>query len=246
MDIESKFKDLDVAEGIKESNDNALNLRLPGTAQNILNAQITQSTIADLVGQKKFVAYNEIGVSLGQTTHIRTFAYSYDYVLQHIGNAANRVATTFYRGFRADLKITLEVTSMMQQQGALLVSVINQPSTMYHALMPTQNNNIFTLCKRPRSFVTFGHCGTYTYTLPWQSNLEFWPFKVFTDELYDTNASDTTLSTNNGYMDNGRIEFRVFDSLKVATGVTPVVALRFWAQLDNLKFFIYQPVSGQR
>lgn len=241
MDIENKFKDLDVAEGIKEMADTPSTLPMPGNSTAVLNSKILASTIAELIGQKKFAGMYEVGVTMTAGQHINTISYSYDYIMQHVGNTVNNVAPTFYRGFRADLKVTVEVTSMFQQQGAIIVNNIIMPSVMYNALI----RNITTLpnlCKFPRSFITFGHSGTYTYTLPWQSNMEFWPFKQHTKErIRSTMPQNEDKDVNNGYMDNGRIVFRVFNPLRVVENVTNVVPVRFWVQLDNLRFYAYQP-----
>lgn len=237
MDIESKFKDLDVAEGIKEMADTPSTLPMPGNSTAILNSKILASTLAELIGQKKTAGTVEVGLTMSAGTHIRTFAFSYDYITQHMGTEVTNIAPTFYRGFRADLKVTVEVTSMFQQQGAVIVNNIIMPSVMYNAITRS-NITLANLCKLPRSFITFGHSGTYTYTLPWQSNLEFWPFIQHTPERIRANENNTA---HNGFMDNGRIVFRVFNPLRVVENVTNVVPMRFWVQLDNLRFYSYQP-----
>lgn len=230
--ITDKFKDLQVTTDIEKVSDTPLtipqNVRPP--KQLLRNVM----SIADLLGQKKMLTQVTVTTSSVRNTLVQAIAFSQDYVTEHLGISAD-TAGRFFTGWRCDcIEVTVEMTSMYQQQGALLALMTNMPAPFFNAA--GHRNNQAHMCKFPRKFMTFGQNGTYVFSLGWNSILKFWPLPTKVPE-----GNNRAKSLHNSYMDNGRIEIRVFDPLKIATGVNDRVQLRIWVQLKGLELGVYSP-----
>ncbi|UHM27665.1 MAG: capsid protein [Fushun polycipivirus 2] len=233
--ITDKFKDLTVTTEEQKVSDTPLTI--PQAVRPPSDILRTEMALTELLGQKKALALDTISTSSPGLFLIRDIVFSYDYISEHLGDAMS-TASRFFSGWRCEcLEVTVEMTSMYQQQGAAVAIITNMPSPLYNAI--GRGNVMAHLMRYPRKFMPFGNNATYTFQLGWNSLLKFWPLQVKNAE-----GGRRTASGHNSYMDNGRIVFRVFDSLKVATGVTDFVQLRFWVQLKGLRLGIYSPVNG--
>jgi hypothetical protein len=244
-DIVEQFKDLDVAEPIKTLIDTPATVPTGGPGLHTQNAYMAAKSLSELLGQKKQSGVIRVTNGMNAGTHISTIAYDFPYVVNtHFGNNVNlalNTATKFFKGFRANLKVTYEVTSMFQQQGSLILNAINMPSVLFNN-MSFSKTNIYNLSKLPRRFITLGHDGTYEATIPWESNLKFWPFSNFYADT-STLSLITEDRAVNQYNSNGMLVLRVFSPLQVSENVTDFAQVRIYTQLTNIEFCVYSPVQ---
>nr|QIC52834.1 MAG: hypothetical protein [Apple picorna-like virus 1] len=246
-DIVEQFKDLDVAETVKTLTDTPTTIPTSGPGLHVQNAYLAAKSLSELLGQKKQVGVIRVTNGMNAGTHISTISYDYNYAMNnHFGNGdlANNTATKFFKGFRANLKVTYEVTSMFQQQGALILNAINIPPILYNN-MSFSKVNIYNLAKLPRRFLTLGHNGTYEAVIPWESNLKFWPFSNFASEVLPQDMVSGDLGTSSSsYNSNGSLILRVFAPMKVGPTATDFCQVRIYSQLTNIEFCVYSPVQG--
>lgn len=230
--VTDKFKDLTVSTETEKVSDSPLTI--PQHVRPPRDLLKTEMSLIELLSQRKAIGIDTITSSMGSGTHIRTIAFSQDYILTHLGDQI-ATAARFFSGWRCEtIKVEVEMTSMYQQQGCAMGILTNAPSPLYNDI--GRGTSIINACKYPRKFMPFGNNAFYEFELGWNSILKFWPLISKNPE-----GNSRAMSNHNSYMDNGRIVFRIFDPLRIATGVTDYVQLRFWVSIGGLRLGVYSP-----
>lgn len=234
-DITDKFKDLDVAQQVIKTADTPLGIPQRVCVPHYAELK-TRMAMTELLGQRKAIGHLDVTATQPTGTFLKEITFDYNYSQQHFGDSVS-TATRFFSGFRAEkLVIEVEMISMMQQQGALIAVMTNMPKELLYPKY-VREGNMVSIARLPRRFMPFGADSTYRFEIGWNSLLSFWPFS----STYSEGKALTTNAEQNHYMYNGSIYFHIFDHLKIATGVTDRVQLRFWAKLEGLEFSVYTP-----
>lgn len=234
----SLAKSIDIPEPIISSGPNTSTM-FTNEAGVSHQSDLTERSLIALLSQKKLYAVQNISVGQSVGLLYVLIDYNHNFVaLTHFRTFSS--AYTFYRGFRADLEITVEVTSMMQHQGALICTQTNAPYSLDMLSHSRENESIAAMY--PRRFITLGHCGTYKFLLPWESNLDFWPTKPIDADL----SVQGTTGRMNEYYSNGRFEIRLFDPMRAVENATMPATIRVWTELKNLKFKVYSPTNPEQ
>lgn len=199
-------------------------------------SDISEHSLVALLSQKKLYSVSNVVVGQAAGNIYTSIDFNHNFV-EATHFRKNSSMYSFYRGFRADLEITVEVTSMMQHQGALICVQTNMPLTL--DMLSHSRDSVHDAALYPRRFITLGHCGTYKFLLPWESNLDFWPLRMITAELSPQGGPGRT----NEYYSNGRFEIRLFDPLRAVENATMPATIRVWTELKNLKLKVYSPTN---
>lgn len=238
-DITDKFKDIDMTTALPDSADTPLGLTQLYKTPSV-NSDLTKMQLEELLSQKKFYGVFNVTTSTAQNSNV--FSVSADYKFAntyHFGtllSTASAYATWFDSYSYDKILITVELTTMLQQQGALVFVHYNYPSSLFSAL--SGFNTPQNYCKFPKALMSFGTSKVQTFEISWNSNLAYWPNSA----LYPENT--VTVPITNPFMDNGRLVCYVFDPLRVASGVTDFVQVRVWTQIIGLKLGAYNPKNG--
>jgi hypothetical protein len=232
-DIEDKFKDLDV-QGIKRQYADTTSGIAPIYNNPSTNADLMMNNFAELVGQKKQYGVYTITPKDGFGKLVFSIPIDYNFCMDYhfkpmtatvnIPGATEKFFTTYKF---SHVKVTVEMTSMLQQQGAVLFTQFNYPKALKDAF--TLNSNMFDNCKFPRAFQCFGSCPTMEFNINWNTNLSYLPLPNYSDKQ------------GNPSYDHGSLDCNVFSPLQVAEGVTDYVQLRVWTQLCGLRLGVYNP-----
>lgn len=236
QEIISLAKELDVPEQVQTSGATPANLPLQKTIKPSNPSHIQQRMLTDLISQKRQWSVVQITTSMAAMAHIQTIDFSYDFLANWVLQYSSSLA--FYRGISADVRVTVEISSNIQHQGALIGIYANVPSAIYNALPGVTSKQ--TIARFPRKFMTFGHDGSYQFELPWQSNLQYFPFQSY----YNEKQSSDTGTAHNQYNSNGRLVFRVFDPLRAVENANTPLTARFWVELVNTKLYVYNPTAN--
>lgn len=236
-EVTDLFKDLDVSGTLQKVGDTPLGLPLHAHPDRT-NAELrTKMDLISLLSQKKQHGVYTITSASAANSHVFTIAASQDYIQNHLGSATDTASRYFSSYSFKKIKVYVEVVSMLQQQGALVVVNSNMPS-VYYNLLPNLGHPA-DYCKLPRKFIPFGAQTTHVFEIPWNCALSHIPlYPKYPEHFHNPDGV-----LHDPFYDHGRLVCRVFDSLRVADGVTNFVTVRVWTEIEGLDLATYSPSS---
>lgn len=245
MDVETKAKDLQTLETPTQISHRTENVNINPLIDTSLSDEKSWD-FKQILGMKRHVGTFDVTPALSAGTSIYSFRNTPFNVLT-LFNATN--LSSYFSFFRYNLVFNIEVQSAMQHVGALIVNQTNC------TVRPTANNtrttsvmpwiglpnvfptDIISKTILPHDFITLGHNGFYSITMPWNSSRKVLPTSGnFTGSLLPFSDNAALFNYDLGFLD-----ISIFSPLVVQAAVYSTTSIRILASLEDIEYSGYRP-----
>lgn len=234
MDVETKAKDLQTAEIPKTISLRTENVQ-PNPVMDVSQSDTNSWRFNQILGMKRHIAT----IDLTPTSVANDVIYSFSNTPRNVLTMFDAVNLSNYFGFfRYNLVFNIEVQSSFQHVGALIVNqtVLSNPRVMPWIGLPLAIPDIYAKTILPHDFITLGHNGFYTITMPWNCSR----FMLPTTGPAISGDAPHVVNPLFDY-DMGNLIISVFSPLMVQASVYSTTSIRILAHLENIQYSGYQP-----